>query len=354
MPKVDFKQRGCKMKTVEGRHGCVCIGALILVLMSGCASGDREQKAETRSLKAGYMPIAANLPLFVALDNGYFEKRGVTVQAIEATSPNDILSGIVSGQLDFAAVLAYTLLLPGASRYPGEYKLFSSGEETEAQFTASIITLADSPINTATDLKGKRIGVYSGIVQVNFLKAILLGLDMDPSEVEIVEISPRLQLQGLVSGQYDALSSIEPTVNIAKAQGVVKVIVENPRTRYILNPFPSFATTVSTRLLEEDPEAARAIVEGLEEAIDYIRANPEESKKVLGKYTPIPAAYEAEVLADLRMYRYSKLGEEHRENVQRFADFMYKNGLMESPIVDVDVLFADAERSRWRSDTEEK
>lgn len=299
----------------------------------------------SKTLTTAYIPLTAYLPLFVALEKGYFEHFGIKVNAAEATSPNDIVTGIAAGQVDFAAALAYPILLPAADQYPGKFKFFSSSAETATQFTSSIIVKKDSPINSYNDLRGKKIGVYSGIVQVNFLKAILAGMGIDPKEVEIIEISPRLQIQGLVSGQYDALSSTEPTTNIARIQGIAKVVSENPRVKYIMCPFPSTAATISTKLLNEDPEAAQGVIKALNMAIDFINSHPDEAKKFLPKYTPIPKDIENEVLADLKLFKFSKLGEENRLNVQRFADYLFENRLLSKRNQNVNELFGDQEEA---------
>ncbi len=304
-----------------------------------------EPKKISKTLTAAYLPLTANLPLFVALENGYFEQNGIRVNAIEATSPNDIVTGIVSGKIDFAAVLAYSLLFPAAIQYPGAFKFYSSSEETVQRFTSSIITLKDSPINSYEDLRGKKIGVYTGLVQINFLKAILAGMGIDESEVEIVTISPRLQIQGLVSGEYDALSSTEPTINIAKLKGIAKVVAESPRVKFIMCPFPSTAATISTKLLNEDPVAVEAVVKALDMAVDFVNNHPEQAKKSLLKYTPIPKEIAEEVLADLKLFKYCKLGEENRLNVQRFADYLYETGILKERIEDVNPLFGDYEEA---------
>ena len=301
----------------------------------------QEPQKTMRTLTAAYLPLTANLPLFVALEQKYFEENGIKVNAIEATSPNDIITALVAGEVDFTAVLAYSIIFPAAIRYPDTFKLFSSSEETFSSFTSSIIALKDSPINSYEDLKGKKIGVYTGLVQINFLKAILAGMGIEENEVEIVEISPRLQIQGLVSGEYDALSSTEPTINISKLKGIAKVVSESPRVKYIMCPFPSTASTISTKLLKEDPRAAKAAVAALNMAIDFINANPEEAKKSLLTYTPIPKDMADAVLADLKLFKYTKIGEENRLNVQRFADFLYNKNILKSPIEDVNVLFGD-------------
>jgi NitT/TauT family transport system substrate-binding protein len=296
-----------------------------------------------KTVKSAYLPITAYLPLYVALERGYFERFGVKVEAKEANSPNDVVTALASGELDFATALAYTILFPAANRFPGAFRLYSSSEETSRQFTSSIISKQGSPLKSYADLRGRRIGVYQGLVQVVFLKAMLHGMGIDPKDVKIVEISPRLQIQGLVAGEYDALSSTEPTVNVARLQGVAQIVAEIPRTRFIMRPFPSTAAAVSTRFEQRDPEAARGVVAALDLAIEFIRREPETAKSYLPKYTPIPAGLQAQVLADLKLFRYNKLGEENRLNVQRFADYLFETRLIDKRIADVNALFGDYE-----------
>lgn len=299
----------------------------------------RDSTVRLTTLNTAYIPLTANLPLFVAIGEKYFERCGVRVNATEATSPNDIMNGLIAGHLDFAAVMAYPIIFPAYLRAPDAFKLYSSTEETSTQFTASILTTTDSRLRRPQDLRGKRIGVYGGIVQVNFLKSILIGMNINPSSVTIVEISPRLQIQGLVSKQYDALSTTEPTSNIARIQGHARTLVANPRVRYIMSPFPSTAATVSTRLLRDNPRAAQCVIRSLDRAVDLIRHQPEQAKRYLVPSTPIPAAIQDSVLSDLKLFHYLRSDEVDPRSVQRFADFMFENKLIPQRIADVSVLF---------------
>ena len=320
------------------------VGASTVVL-SGCvvnpsATQPTAVQPITQTVKTAYVPLTANLPLFVALEQGFFKQNGLNVEASEATSPNDIVAALVSGKIDFAPVLAYTIVFPSAIQYPDTFKLFSSSEETETNYTASIIAKKDSLINSYQDLRNKKIGVYGGFVQVNFLKAILTGMKINLDEVEIVEINPKLQIQGLLAGEYDALSTTEPTSNIALLSGKAKLVSDNPRVKYIMTPFPSTAAALSTKFINENKIAAQSVARSLNQAIDFINSNPAEAKKALLKYTPIPAESADKVLADLKLFHYAKLGEENRAQVQKFADYLYDNKLLKTKI-DVNPLFGD-------------
>ncbi len=334
-----FKKNSLKLLTF------LTIIGVTTIFLGGCAINANTTKPTvvqpvSQTVKAAYVPLTANLPLFVALEQGIFKQNGLNVEASEATSPNDIVAALVAGKIDFAPVLAYTIIFPSAVQYPDTFKLFSASEETETNYTASIIVKKDSTISSYQDLRGKKIGVYGGLVQANFLKAILTGMKINLNEVKIIEINPRLQIQGLLAGEYDALSTTEPTSNIALLGGQAKLVSDNPRVKYIMSPFPSTAAALATKFIKENKASAQAVVRSLNQAIDFISSNPTEAKKALLKYTPIPAGSTDKVLADLKLFHYTKLGEENRAQVQKFADYLYDNKLLKTKIK-VNSLFGD-------------
>ncbi|MBI4452949.1 ABC transporter substrate-binding protein [Candidatus Woesearchaeota archaeon] len=284
---------------------------------------------EQMTMKVGYLPVVVNLPLFVALENGYFEKYNLQLNAIEAENPNHIVEALVSGNLDGAGVLAYPILFVAEARYPSSIKIFNSGDETENNYVASIIVRNDSKIYSIEDMKGKKVGVYTGLVQVLFLKGIMRGAGLDPEkDIEIIQIAPNMQLQGLQAGQYDALSTVEPFTTIAESKGIGKILVKNPRVIYIQNPFPSVATPLSKKFIEQNPEAAQAYILAMNDAVDFIRKNPSESKKFLAKYTPVSEQYAQKVVLPV----FNKFGEEDRNAIQKNADWFFENKLLEKKV----------------------
>jgi len=284
---------------------------------------------EQKTMNVGYLPVLVNLPLFVALENGYFEKYNLQVNAIEAENPNHVVEALVFGNLDGAGVLAYPILFAAEAKYPDSIKIFNSADETQNNYVASIIVRNDSKIYSINDLKGKKVGVYTGLVQVLFLKGIIKGAGLDPDkDIEIVQIAPNMQLQGLQAGQYDALSTVEPFTTIAESKGIGKILVKNPRVVYIQNPFPSVATPLSKKFIEQNPNAARAYLLAIDDAIDFIRESPGEAKKYLAKYTPVSEQDAPKVVLPV----FNRFGEEDRKAVQENADWFFENKLLEKRV----------------------
>lgn len=291
---------------------------------------------EKNSVNVGYLPLLINLPLYVALEEGYFENYGIKVNAIEANSPNDVLNAILSSKLDGAGFLATPILYLSEERNAGEIKIFTTGDETQENFVSAIIIKKDSNIKEINDLKDQNIGVYQGAVQVLFLKSMILGMGLDIDDINIIEISPTLQTQALQSGQFEILSTVEPFNTIAVERGIGKVLIENPRVKYILNPFPSVATPLSQRFIKNHLYLAKNYILALNDAIDFINNNPEEAKKHLVKYTPITD----DIVHKVNILRFNKFGEENITNMQEFADYMYNNDLLNSKI-EVESMFGE-------------
>lgn len=317
----------------------ILFGAL-LSLYQHLSTGERITE-QLSTMRVGYLPVVVNLPLFVALENHYFEKYNLKVEAIEAQSPNQIIDAIISGNLDGAGVLADNILFAAEAQYPGEIKLFQTADETADEYVASILVQNTSEIKSPQDLIGKKIGVYSGLVQVLFLKSIIIGMGYNYSDVTIIEIAPNLQLQGLEAGQYDALSTVEPYVTIAKNKNIGKVLISNPRVKYIQNPFPSVATPISNDFLTTNKKESTAYIKAIDDAIDFIRKKPENAKLYLSKYTPTGE----DIALEVTMPKFNKLGEHDLENMQKYADWMLDNKLLKKKIK-VDSMFENAETLR--------
>jgi ABC-type nitrate/sulfonate/bicarbonate transport system substrate-binding protein len=77
---------------------------------------------------------------------------------------------------------------------------------------------------------------------------------------------------------YDALSTVEPFPTIAANKNIGTVLLENPRVKHIMEPFPSVATPLSADFLKQHPKAAKAYLLAYRDAVDFIRKNPEQAK----------------------------------------------------------------------------
>ena len=64
-----------------------------------------------KKLRIGYLPIAASLPLFVAIEHGYFENEGFEVELIQFGSSNEMALAGIRGDLDVMVTCATNAVL---------------------------------------------------------------------------------------------------------------------------------------------------------------------------------------------------------------------------------------------------
>ncbi len=138
-------------------------------------------------------------PLYVALEKGYFAERDLEVEFIAPADPNDPPKLVAAGRADLAVSYQPQLHLQVAEGLP--LKRIATLVATPLN---TLLVLADGPIKTLADLKGKRIGFSVGGFEDALLKAMLEPHGMTLDDVTLINVNFSLS-PSLLSGQVDAV-----------------------------------------------------------------------------------------------------------------------------------------------------
>ena len=138
-------------------------------------------------------------PLYVAFEKGYFADRGLDVEFIAPADPNDPPKLVAAGRADIAVSYQPQLHLQVAAGLP----LRRIGTLVATPLN-TILVLADGPIETPADLKGRRIGFSVGGFEDALLKAVLERHGMTLDDVTLINVNFSLS-PALLSGQVDAV-----------------------------------------------------------------------------------------------------------------------------------------------------
>ncbi|HLD06911.1 MAG TPA: ABC transporter substrate-binding protein [Candidatus Nanoarchaeia archaeon] len=297
------------------------ITILIIALVVGAFFVFFPKQEEQKVVRIGYLPITASLPLFVAQENGYFLEEGLNVELVKAETSNIIMESLVSGKLDLTSSVAYSTLFPIESTDPGNFIIFSGVSETGDTFANFLLVKRDSDIRSILDLKGKRIVTRSGAAMKTYTSLVLEKFGLTLSDVVLQQVSPSLLISTFNSPEVDAIYDVEPAMTIILESGNGKILEENPRVKYVLNPFPVAGSVFSAKFVENNPSTAEKIAKITDKAIDYINQNPEEAKQILTKYTPLTS----DIASKTRLYKFDKLAEIDKESVQKLTDIENPN-----------------------------
>ena len=287
-------------------------------------------------IRIGYLPIVGDLPVFLANERGFFSAEGLQVRLVELRSGNEAANALLAGQTDVQATLGVTTLLPLAEKAPGRLKVIYSAVERPGTRSSAIVVRKGSDVQTIASLKGRRIGTYAGLTQLQTLR-LILERHMDPArDVQIVQVEPRLQVQALAAGQYEALFTIEPYPTIAVRQGVARMLEGDPRAREIVSPFWAAGTTVTAEFaLQRSGDLAR-VRRALERAGQAIAADEKSARGVLTKYTPLESALAQEV----GLYEWLPLGREDRKAFRELSEKMRRAGMIQRVVDPSEIFYA--------------
>lgn len=244
------------------------------------------QRKETMStITIGYHPVAVNLPLFVAVQEGFFKKNGLKVDLKLFLDGSQVNNAIFAEKLDGGNVALPIALAAQASSDKRKIRIIQVQIETNNNPVYELIV--SNKISSYGGLSGKRIGYYPA----NPATAISLEAVLNKNKVKanIEPSSPTTLVPAFESGNYDAIFSISPQTTLAKLKNVGHALDEGrPIVAESMGifPLPVGAYILSNRFVEEKPEAAKRVMLSLDQALAFIRSRPELARKTLERYLP--------------------------------------------------------------------
>jgi sulfonate transport system substrate-binding protein len=241
---------------------------------------------EMTDIKVASAPNAFLSALYVAKDDGLFEKEGLNVEIVEVSSGNDSISALASGQAQYADVGFEDLM---ELREEGDDSVILVHDILD-RVTLTLVmrkevadrkgVSPDSPLeDRLRALKGLKIGVTSpGAPSDTYTRFYLRSVGLNPDrDVEIIPLdsAPAL-LAGLEEGQIDAYQLSPPTPYEAAENGFGIVLVDGPKGE--VPEFENFSYTAwgtSRSWAEDNPAAAKAFSRAIAQATEKVKSSPD-------------------------------------------------------------------------------
>lgn len=312
--------RRCVVKTMTVRTLLLALASGMLAF--GCV--DTKPAKVQRSIRLAYVPYSSSLPALVAQENGLFAAQQLQVELRRVDTSNEAMAALLQGEVDGIMGIGLASLLAVEIKTPGKFKMSWHAVETGDKAVNALLVPTSSPMRGIEDLRGRTVGTFVGATQLLNLHAIFQKALGDPDAVQVAQVSPALQLQVLEQGELAGLFTIEPNVTIALDRGIGRILVDNPRCKYILDPFPAGGGILSTAFLTDRKEEAARLVVALDGAIEAIRSDEASAKAILPKYLPI----EQNIAAKSRLYAWWTSREANPAILQTVADQLSGGGFL--------------------------
>jgi NitT/TauT family transport system substrate-binding protein len=238
--------------------------------------------AETRSLAVlSYPARPPKLPLWLARDEGLFEKNGLAVVLKELGSSEDLLKAVRDRQGDLYAATA-------------NHVVSGIGDGADLVFVAntgySVLRLLSRPTITRPEqIKGKKVGTgEAGSTQDRITRQALQRLGLDPDrDVTLVPIGGRSvnRVNALLAGKIDATTSNEDNLFELERRGEmakVRILADNESLGLFIGGGVDFA--VSRSILVSDRERVKSFLKALCEAISLAKRDRERADRIYRRY----------------------------------------------------------------------
>ena len=216
-------------------------------------------------------------PLYIAQDKGYFADQGLNINIATAGGDDKAFASLVSGDAQFAVGDPTFTAVAGEKGQPGVVvgSVLNGVPFWGVAEKASIPT-----ITIPSQLGTYKVATFPAPSTAYDLQTQMFrSANLKPN---IVQAAPGSVIPAVQNGSADIGLDLEPNVSTAVQQGFHVV--------YSLSQYyPDFAITGVTALpqyVEQNPQTVQKVINAMQEADAFIRANPAEAAALLVKDFP--------------------------------------------------------------------
>ena len=277
-----------------------------------------------------WVPAIDALPYMVALEEKAFEKVGIEVVDQRLNSPAGLVDAFIANRADVGPYgTAPGIAMVAESQNPGSMVIFglSGGAEGTPYVNSSLLVRKGSPIRTLTDLKGKKLGHNPGGQWRTNVRYILQGMNVNPSDVTLIELPFPQQVPALIAGTVDATITIDPFAASGLATGNLEAPMINVGARYVANPWFGGCAVMTTKFVQEHPETARKIMLVLRDITGRIEKDFDRYKPLLAKYAGVPQE-SMQYVRPLMFRNEAQIDDRDIAAMQKVLDIYFKEGAL--------------------------
>jgi putative hydroxymethylpyrimidine transport system substrate-binding protein len=292
---------------------CPLAAALWLLLLT---SGSSVYGDEKLTVLLDWFINPDHAPLFVAYEKGYFRDRGLEVEFIAPSNPNDPPKLVAAGKADLAVSYQHQHQMQVDQGLP-----LVRVATLVATPLNSLVVLADGDIRDISDLKGKTIGYSVGGFETVLLKVMLEKASLTLDDVKLINVN----------------FSLSPSLFTGSADGVIgafrnfelnQMDIENrPGRAFFVEEYgiPAYdeLILVANRDSLDDPKLGK-FVDGLEAGVQYLVNHPDESWQlfIAGERKDLDDELNRRAWRDTLPRFALRPGALDRTRYQRFAEFL--------------------------------
>jgi len=250
-----------------------------------CGTSARAEGPDT-DVTIGYTSSTDSVGLFVAMEQGFFKKHHLNAK-LQLISLNSVLPAALQSNSVQIAGPSVSVVLQAVENGLDLVALCGGASTSRDATNYAVLAGAKSGVGSPDDLGGKKIGVPGLGATLHILgREWLNGRGVDYHKVTFIEVPFPQMNDVLKAGTVDAVISADPMTARILESGNGKLL------SYFLKDVPTGLPTSlysATRTwAKANPQAVTEFREALQEASDFIQANPDQARAAVSKYIKFP------------------------------------------------------------------
>ncbi|HEY3892098.1 MAG TPA: ABC transporter substrate-binding protein, partial [Bradyrhizobium sp.] len=216
------------------------------------------------------------LPLYVAIDEGFFTQQGIDLTKETAGAPSIALSAVISGSAQF-------------SIHGPEWTAIAASKGAPVDIIANVVngaavwiaTAPDFKFTSIKDVKGQK--VVTGLMPTTstslFIKLLKEnGMDAK-TDVDMIQVAIGSEPGPFLAKQAEIAVMYEPGLDQAVAKGM-KVVLGFPKS------YGAYAFSAVTARNDVDPDTAQRVVNAMELAMRFMAKDQAKTVEIAKKEFP--------------------------------------------------------------------
>jgi len=274
-------------------------------------------------------------PFIYAMQSGLFHRYGIDAQLTRATSGAVIAAGVLGGAYELGKSSITSLCLAHARGLPLIWLAPAGEYDSSMPQRLALIVRADGPLKNGADLNGKTVGI-SGLNDI-FSLGVRAWSDQhagDSSTIKLTEVPMPQASFAVESGRLDAAVIVEPFLDVAMANGKVRILGDPGSA--IAAHFMQSAWFTTADFAAKNPSAIDGFIRAMREAATYSNSHHAETADMLLKFLNLDAPLTSRILLGVRF---------DPAQIQAVIDLQLHYKMLPAPINARDLIYPAALRA---------
>ena len=244
------------MKQIHWVLGAILAGTLVF-----------QAAAAPIRVSLDYFANPNHIPLYVALDNGYFDDEGIEVDIFVPANPSDPVKLAAAQAVEIALTPQINYLIARSEDLP----LTAIGALIDHPL-GGLLALRDHGIDVLEDLSGKRIGYALAPLEPILWETVFDCAGIDPSGFELINVGFNT-VTALITGNVEAIGAFR-NYEVLQLEELGYEPVFFPQEDYCVPTTYEILLVSHPEFISERSEEAAAFLRALVCAIDWTLEHP--------------------------------------------------------------------------------